>query len=279
LTRQERLEDLLDDTKRRVVPIRTTFVQQGRGAATKPGPLHLFLKAHDERGLDAYLLVHAMASASSPWNCRMVSDAWVSALGLNDTAATASAKTALSKIMRRLEKRRLITRVRSQRLSDVVLLKEDGSGEPYVRDLNENWLQFPHAYWLEEHYKTLGLPAKVMLIVALSLPDRFWLPYEYAHAWYGVSSDSAEEGLRELRATGLLAVEHTYVKAPRSATGWTERLLYTLQGSFSTAERKKASRIRSRAAGEDEVGSEQLAPVVPIQKPTVSEFLSGEGTA
>jgi hypothetical protein len=36
-------------------------------------------------------------------------------------------------IMRRLEKRNLVVRVRSQRLSDVVLLKEDGLREPYVR--------------------------------------------------------------------------------------------------------------------------------------------------
>ena len=281
LTRQERLEGLLADTKRRVVPIRTTFVQQGRGADTKPGPLHKFLTAHDERGLDAYLVAHAMASASSPWNCRMLSDAWIGALGLDENASEASAKTALSKIMRRLEKRQLITRERSQRLSDVVLLKEDGSGEPYVRDLTENWLQFPHSYWLEGHYKTLSLPAKVMLIIALSLQDGFWLPYDYARAWYGVSSDSAEEGLRELRDVGLLDVERTWVKAPRSATGWTERLLYTLQRSFATADRRKAaSLIRKRAAGEDEVDSEVqvvsglLAPVMPLPQPTLADFFA-----
>jgi hypothetical protein len=250
MERQERIELLLTQTLRRVVPIRRTFLQQGQGRETRPGPLAKFLTGHDDRGLEAYLLVHAMVSAE-PWNCRLHSQAWVGALGLADTASMDSAKTAVSKIMRRLENRKLVTRVRSKRLSDVILLKEDGSGDPYERSLTgrENWwLQLPHAYWLEGHYKILRLPAKVMLLIALSRPDGFQMPYHRTHGWYGVSSDSAEEGLRELRDTGLLAVERNWVKAPRSETGWTEVLTYTLQGSFSTPERKKASRIRSHAS-------------------------------
>jgi hypothetical protein len=190
-----------------------------------------------------------MASAE-PWNCRLPSRAWVGALGLDETASLDSAKSAVSKIMRRLEERKLITRVRSKRLSDVFLLKEDGSGDLYERPLKgpeDWWLQLPHTYWLEGHYKTLRLPTKVMLLIALSLRDRFPLPYDRAHDWYGVSADSAEQGLRQLRDTGLLAAERNWIKAPRSETGWTEQLTYTLQGSFSTAERKKASRIRSQA--------------------------------
>jgi hypothetical protein len=90
----------------------------------------------------------------------------------------------------------LIERVRSKRLSDVILLKEDGSGDPYERPLKgpeDWWLQLPHAYWLEGHYKTLRLPTKIMVLIALSRPDGFPLPYDRAHDWYGVSSDSAED--------------------------------------------------------------------------------------
>lgn len=107
-----------------------------------------------------------------------------------------------------------------------------------------------------------GLPAKVMLLIALSRPDGFPLPYDRAPAWYGVSSDSAEEGLRELRATGLLAVERNWVKAPRSETGWTGELMYTLQGSFSTVERKKVTRIRNLATT---VADDEVAPVRRIR--------------
>jgi len=266
LDRQERVELLLAQTRRRVVPIRRSFVQQGHGHKTRPGPLAKFLTTHDDRGLEAYLLLHAMAAAA-PWNCRLPSDAWVSALGLADNATPSSARTAVSKIMGRLEKRKLITRVRSKRLSDIILLKEDGSGDPYERPLNDRaedrWLQLPHGYWLDGHYETLHLPAKVMLLIALSRPDGFPLPYDRAPAWYGISSDSAEEGLRELRATGLLTVQRNWVKAPRSETGWTAELLYTLQDSFSTAERKKASRIRNRATTvDDDEARDQVARVV-----------------
>lgn len=270
ISRQERIEGLLSQTGRRVVPIRRTFVQQGHGPETRPGPLAKFLTAHDDRGLEAYLFMHAMASAE-PWNCRLPSEVWVSALGLDKTATKDSAKTAVSKIMGRLEKRKLIRRERSKRLSDVFLLKEDGFGEPFVRpraDLTEDrWLQLPHAYWLEGHYETLRLPAKVMLLVALSRPDRFPLPYEFAPEWYGASSDSAEEGLRELRNAGLLDVDQNWVLAPRSEIGWTVQLLYTLQGSFSQAERTKAARSRGHAASvaDDEIAVEPIARVVPMR--------------
>jgi hypothetical protein len=276
LTRQERIELLLDQTLRRVVPIRRTFVQQGQGSETRPGPLATFLTSHDDRGLEAYLLVHAMASAA-PWNCRMPSEAWVSALGIADNASMDSAKTAVSKVMRRLEKRNLVKRERSKRLSDVFLLKEDGSGEPFERPVKDRaedrWLQLPHAYWLDQQYKTLSLPAKIMLIVALSRPDSFPMPSHWGPRYYGISSDSTEEGLRELRRVGLLAVETNWVRAPRSETGWTEQLLYTLQGSFSTAERTKASRIRNHAPQDD------VEPVAPVRVPTPDEFLGLGPTA
>jgi hypothetical protein len=108
----------------------------------------------------------------------------------------------------------------------------------------------PHAYWLEGHHTSLSLPAKVMLLIALSSKDGFPLPAKRARAWYGVSEDSAEEGLRELRNKELLSVDRRWIKAARSKTGWTEQYLYTLKGSFSREERKKASRFRGEAAAE-----------------------------
>jgi hypothetical protein len=95
-----------------------------------------------------------------------------------------------------------------------------------------------------------------MLLIALSLPDGFSLPYDRAPAWYGVSPDSAEEGLRELRDKDLLGVDRRWIKAARSETGWTEQLMYTLQGSFSKGERKKASRLRGQTTFETEDESE-----------------------
>jgi hypothetical protein len=117
--------------KRDSVPIRITFVQQGKGKDTKPGPLASFVSKHDERALDAYLFAHALASAE-PWNCDYPSGTWIRALGLGDDAEPASAQAAASKIMKRLEDRKLITRGRVGRTSSITLLSEDGSGDAYT---------------------------------------------------------------------------------------------------------------------------------------------------
>jgi hypothetical protein len=86
-----------------------------------------------------------------------------------------------------------------------------------------------------------------MLLIGLSLQDGFPLPAKRARDWYGVSEDSAEEGLRELRQKALLGVEKRWIKAARSKTGWTEQYRYTLEGSFSQEEREKAAAFRGEA--------------------------------
>ncbi|MGH3898935.1 MAG: hypothetical protein ACRDTA_11940 [Pseudonocardiaceae bacterium] len=104
--------------------------------------------------------------------------------------------------MKRLVDRNLIERSRTGRRADLALLREDGSGAKYERPLGETkferWLQLPHAYWIEGHYTDLSLPAKVILLIALSLDDGFALPQDRAPQWYGISADSADGGLREL---------------------------------------------------------------------------------
>jgi hypothetical protein len=260
MTRAETLKDLLGQTHRGTVPIRTVFVQQGRGKQTKPGPLATFNSAHDDRGLDAYLFVHALAS-SAPWDCDYPSGTWIRAFGLTDTATMVSARGVISKILRRLETRKLIRRGRSGRRAVVTLLKEDGSAEPYERPVakNDNWFHLPYEYWIEGHYKLLSLPAKTMLLVALSLQDNFYLPLEKAPRWYGVSADSAGRGLRELQAHGFLESSTQWIKNHRSDTGWTEQRLYKLVGPYSTESRKKASRAHVNRGVTDPVAGEDVA--------------------
>jgi hypothetical protein len=234
LTQQETIEDLLVQSGRDSVPIRTKFVQQGRGKTTKPGPMASFIEAHDVRALDAYLFVHALAS-SPPWDCEYPSGMWIRAFGLADTATMTSARGAVSKIMKRLEDRKLIQRGRSGRWATVALLCEDGSGAEYKRPVSKDdtWFQLPHAYWLADHYRQLSLPAKAMLLVALSLPNDFYLPLNKADAWYGISADSAGRGLRELADCNLIEVRQRWVKNHRSDTGWIEQRHYTLTGPYS----------------------------------------------
>ncbi|MGH3898934.1 MAG: hypothetical protein ACRDTA_11935 [Pseudonocardiaceae bacterium] len=94
LGRQQSIETLLAETHRGIVPIRKVFVQQGHGRTTRPGPLATFLRSHDDRGLEAYLFLHAMASASAPYNCVLTSGVWVRVLGLAQNAELRSARGA-----------------------------------------------------------------------------------------------------------------------------------------------------------------------------------------
>lgn len=259
------LDDLLAQSKRGIVPIRKSFVQQGRGKTTRPGPLAEFVKSHDLRGLEAYLLVHALASGGD-YSVQYPSNTWVHALGLNNTGTPASARGAVSKIMKRLADRNLIARERVGRGLSVTLLKEDGQGAEYEHPhrANEQWLRLPYAYWRKGYHESLSLPAKAMLLVALSLNDEFQLPSERASRWYGFSSDTAERGLRQLREEHILDGDFEWERDYRSPTLHTQRWTYTLRGDFAKAAVNAASKSRGvKKAGSE--GSEEETEVTAAE--------------
>jgi len=132
-TPQQTIDALLDLSKRDHLPLARTFVQQrSADGKPRPGPLAEFVGAHHERALQQYLLVHAVASAESEagaWSVARDSRVWARALGLPERSR--SAREAISKNWAWLEERKLIARGRRARLSDVRLLYDDGSGQPY----------------------------------------------------------------------------------------------------------------------------------------------------
>ena len=87
-----------------------------------------------------------------------------------------------------------------------------------------------------------------MLLVALSLDDGFYLPYEKAKPWYRLSADTARTGLGELLANDLLKVTTRYVTAPLTPAGFIERRHYTLRPPFDRAARSARSRTKSRSS-------------------------------
>lgn len=226
--------------RRTFVPIRNPFVQKPLGGATRAGPLADFVRRSDLGALQAYLFVHGVAS-TPPWNCDYPADVWVRALDRGKSAEPDSARGAISKIWARLEKQKLIKRgQRRGRTASIILLREDGSGQDYTRPTghgDDRYFKLPHAFWLEDWHEILDLTATAMLLIALTLKDNFYLPYEKAKPWYGISPKSAEQGLNALCRHKLLSLNRRWVKAPRSATGRAERRLYTLNSPFSSAER------------------------------------------
>lgn len=231
---QETVEGLLTRSKRRgqAVPIRRAFVQQGSQRQPTPGPLAGLVKNRDERALDLYLLLHAVASAP-PWDVAEAAPVWGRTLGL---IKPGNAGSAVSKTWKRLEARHLIARSRSGRGVNVTLLHEDGSGNPYTHPgLRDPYLKLSYSYWTapEAWHQKLTLAAKAMILIALSLPQEFILPLEKASDWYGISADTAHRGVQQLKSCGLLAVRKEFKKAPLSPLGYTEQSVYALQGSFS----------------------------------------------
>ena len=209
------------------VPIRRTFLQGGPQQAPEPGPLAGFVTAHDERALDLYLLVLAIAS-HEPWRAELAGRVWGRALGLGEDK---SALATVSKTFRRLEERSLIERSRTGRRLSVALLREDGSGAAYeAPNKPERWFRLPFAYWDPQlrWYERLSLPAKAVLLVSASLRSPFYLPYDKSKAWYGISSDSAAKGLTELTRVGLLTARSEQKVAPLSPEGYTTTRYYTL---------------------------------------------------
>lgn len=248
-TQADTINDLLDRAKRSFVPIRKSFVQQGSGKVRERGPLGALLTHRDGRALDLYLLVHAAASAE-PFDITLSGEVWARAAGLREGPAAPSALSglsAISKAFRRLEAVRLITRDRDGSRCKVTLLDEAGTGAAYVRpvDKTERYLKLPHEYWTEGWSGQLKLPAKVMLLIALSLDDGFYLPVEKGPPWYGISSDTVSRGFEQLIHDELLAVDISQKKAPLSPQGFTTERHYTLKPPFGPVRAQALAKRRT----------------------------------
>jgi hypothetical protein len=67
-----------------------------------------------------------------------------------------------------------------------------------------------------------------MLLVASSLGPGFVLPTDKTKTWYGISTESAERGLRALTKAGLIDRQVDVKSAPLSPLGITREYRYTL---------------------------------------------------
>ncbi len=160
---------------------------------------------------------------------------WARAFGITETAELASAKAGVSKVTKRLADLKLIGRERVGRKSKLVLLREDGSDDPYTRPQTNTdpYFKLSYDYWTKAYFDTLSLPAKALLLIVLSRPNELYLPLEQAKPWYGISADTAQRGLAELRDKDLVAARTEWVQEARSETGWIEKRFYTPAGNFA----------------------------------------------
>lgn len=228
--------------KRQWVPLRATALQQGEGAVRTPGPLVNLIKNKDPRALELYLLAHALAS-EAPFDATLHSSIWARALGV--AGSPASQATAISRITRRLELVKLVKRQRKKRRTMLLILDESGSGDDYqhpaTEGSKERYFKLPHGYWLGGWHETLKTPAKIMLLISLSLKPKFILPISKVPDWYGLSTDTAQRGLTELEEAGLLSVRRVRKRAPLAPKGFTYDRHFTLLPPFDRSPKPTSS--------------------------------------
>jgi len=249
-SRELLLADMLSQTGRHGVPIRRRLLQtdSSAGAASRAGPLALMLRTRDSSTLDAYLLIHAMASSSIPYRASYFSTSWVRLMKFDVAAEAAAASSRWSKVITRLEALQLVERQRTGNIMNYLLLDESGSGHAYERPTklaHGRWFSLPYRYWLDGWDQKLSMAEKVMLLIALDQPDGFQIPYERFNDWYGISKSTAKRGLTGLYDRGILDVRDDYHLSGRSPTGWVQIRSYTAQGLWAKAERDKAMKTKA----------------------------------
>lgn len=231
-TSEDTLLDLLNRSRRRNVPIRRSFLQLP-GPPKQPGPLAGFVEGRRPIALDLWLLLHAGA-ASRPWDVRQPAMSWARML---DMPQTLSSETTISRNWSWLEQRRLVCSERDHRVRKVFLLMEDGSGRAFKRSTGQQrgFFKLPYAYFTQRWHKELKLAGKATLLICMAQAPTFTLPTEHAAGWYGISADTLQRGLDELRELELLKVWTRAKKAPRTRFGYTVENHYALQGPFVRA--------------------------------------------
>ena len=218
-------------SRRTFVPVSRAFLQQPRQGGGA-GPLSRFVGTHRKRALDLYLLMHAVASAP-PYDVTLPAQVWARALEMPPGAGSA---VQISTTISWLESERLIVTSRLGNARRVVLLADDGSGEPYRHpgiepaETRVGYFKLSFDYWLDRWHRSLDLPATVVLLIALSLPNEFLLPQRHGAKWYGVSRDTVRRGLASLQRMGLLTYRTVTKPAPLAPTGITNDRLYSLTG-------------------------------------------------
>lgn len=175
---------------------------------------------------------------------------WIRALTAKG-APTWSAST-LSRAWADLIELGLVEKQRENRLVRVAPRREDG-GEPYDapggrRDRWNAYFSLPDAFWNEEIFAKLNLPALVMLLVIAKETSRqssVWFTYDSAEEWYGIKPKSAQNGLDELRRLKLVTRTIETVDAPLAPNGKTVHMHYALTGDLGHEAR---SALQARAA-------------------------------
>jgi len=101
------------------------------------------------------------------------------------------------------------------------------------------YLRLPYVFWRDQWNRELGLAGIALLLIALTLPDGFYLPGDQVRAWYGISPSTLTKGLGVLRRQQLLDVRRNPRTAALTPEGITYEYTYTLKPPFGPTGRRR----------------------------------------
>jgi hypothetical protein len=221
-------KELLGEQTRRGPAIRSAFLQE-RGGARAPGPLRHFVRERRLFALQLYLLLHCRAM-SDPWDATLPAATWARALDKINKGAEGT----VSRSWRWLEDQQLVRTERHKRMVRAYLLSEQGNGGPYTR--SRDFFKLPLAFFREGWHTRLGLAGTSVLLIGLEksrYSPWFQLRTEPQSAWYGISPDTLQRGLDELREAKLLQIHARKIRDSKARYGTTAVNEYLLLGSFA----------------------------------------------
>ncbi|MGW5740824.1 hypothetical protein [Amycolatopsis sp. NPDC003861] len=245
---------LLQQARRGYVPLRKEFVQKRRGEHDEPRGSVLGAIVHNrqQRGLDAFLLMHALypVTREDPLNVKT----WARILSVGNRCTP----NATSKTFSVLEEMNLLAREQDGRRTLIRPLNETGDGTPWVRageDSEEDGPGFfvvPHEYWTSGLSEKLTLPGKAMFLVLLHdtqtpTTPTFSVALERMAKWYGISERTAERGYRELDQAGVLIQRPVKVLDHRHPAGRRTVHHRALSSPFGTRDRQRLQRKTRKA--------------------------------
>lgn len=213
---------LLRDARRGYTPLLKVFVQKPSESPTRHSLLGEMVTARQETALRLYLLSLALvplAESLPLWR-------WAELTNANPKLRCSHSQ--LRRAIHQLEERGLAKRTGAERIFGIAPLREDGSGDKYVRpgaggaDVGKGFFIIPDEAWTTGLIDNLRLPGLAMFLVCLHDTHQrpsFQVPLDKMSPWYGISERTAERGYKELEAQGVLRTHAQTLPARNTLSG------------------------------------------------------------
>jgi len=234
---------------------------------TKPGSLHQLVEHRRHHALDVLLLVYA-ATSGGDFGVSHFATTWSRSIGGSFEKRSESSQ--MTRIWNQLAESELVKRAGQQgRRARVIKLREDGTGADYTvpvgGSLEEVYFKLPFTYWFDGWHSRLSLPAKGVLLAAMSRRSAdLAITDEGFSRWYGFSAATVARGREQLLQLGLIEKtgEEEYPSL-NLINGVGTRPLYSLRHPFALSQRPPEHRP---------AGIEIPNPVAGAMKPVTSDI-------